>query len=410
MKKEQGEESPQVYSIKRGQSGWTLSRRGLLGAATMASQRIAAAGECGAAARAHRETINALAISSDGRTLASGGWDKIAKLWSIPDGALLRSMPSSDSICSSCPIESVAIRADGRMLASAIGNSIDLWALPEGTKVKTLSCSAVRVVRFTPDGSTLVSGDSNNRVQIWSMPDGVVTKTLNGHTDSVYALEVSADGRMLVSGSSDNSVRVWSLPDGTALKTLTGHTDDVYDLALRPDGTLLASADYSAKLKLWSLPDGALLKTVDTGSYLQALAVVPGGEVLVSGNDEGLIELRALASGLVQKSFAGHEGGVSALAISPDGEFMATAGADENIRFWTLPEGKPLGTCVMDPAASLPGASGVQYTKDGVTYTLPCGSPIPAGAVCICNCVTGSSCSCVSYSSGGGGGHYWYPN
>jgi len=63
---------------------------------------------------------------------------------------------------------------------------------------------------------------------------------------------------------------------------------------------------------------------------------------------------------------------------------------------------------------------GIQYTQDGVTYTLPCGSPIPAGAVCVCNCVPGTYCPCVahttctcqSYRPGGCTCvpvHYWYP-
>ena len=68
-------------------------------------------------------------------------------------------------------------------------------------------------------------------------------------------------------------------------------------------------------------------------------------------------------------------------------------------------------------------------TNETVTYTLPCGSPIPAGAVCVCNCVEGSVCSCdghnpctchsyVPPSCGCQGNctcesvgpHYWYPN
>jgi hypothetical protein len=55
-----------------------------------------------------------------------------------------------------------------------------------------------------------------------------------------------------------------------------------------------------------------------------------------------------------------------------------------------------------------PGETGINYTLNGVTYTLPCGSPIPDNAVCVCNCVSVPAprgCSCDSYTS-----HYWYPN
>lgn len=63
------------------------------------------------------------------------------------------------------------------------------------------------------------------------------------------------------------------------------------------------------------------------------------------------------------------------------------------------------------------GQTGINYSINGVTYTLPCGSPIPDGAVCVCNCVTVPStcscdqvCTCDTVCSCVGASHYWYPN
>jgi WD40 repeat protein len=164
-------------------------------------------------------------------------------------------------------------------------------------------------------------------------------------------------------------------------KALSGHSNLVNSVAISPDGRLLASGSSDQTVKLWSLPNGALLKTL-----------------------------------------AGHSSYVQSLVISPDGRLLASGGADNTIRLWSLPDGKELPVCLMDPAASPASVSGATYSKDGGVYTLPCGSPIPAGAVCTCNCVPGTACSCVSYScscvsySGGGGScscipvTYYYPN
>ncbi len=105
-----------------------------------------------------------------------------------------------------------------------------------------------------------------------------------------------------------------------------------------------------------------------------------------------------------------HSGIVDCMALSPDGEFLAYGEAFGLIHFYTMPDLKPLDRCLIDPLASTPDANVVSYVKDGVTYSLPCGSPIPSGAVCTCNCVQGTGCPCVSNSGGGGGGVYWYPN
>ena len=59
-----------------------------------------------------------------------------------------------------------------------------------------------------------------------------------------------------------------------------------------------------------------------------------------------------------------------------------------------------------------PGSTGINLTYKGQTYTLPCGSQIPADAVCTCNCVTvPAECGCnTNCTCDTEGGHYWYPN
>ena len=78
------------------------------------------------------------------------------------------------------------------------------------------------------------------------------------------------------------------------------------------------------------------------------------------------------------------------------------------------PTARPAGG---KPGEVQPGQTGINYKLDGKTYTMPCGSPIPPGAVCVCNCVTvpGSCscdkvCTCDAVCSCVGASHYWYPN
>jgi uncharacterized protein with WD repeat len=145
---------------------------------------------------------------------------------------------------------------------------------------------------------------------------------------------------------------------------------------------------------------------------------------LASASGDQTVRLWSLPEGTLNKTVEGHTRGVTAVAMSPDGTLLASADKDGAIKLWSLPEGV-FASCLMDLAVNESNVKGVTYkleTASGQTieYTLPCGAPIPSGAVCVCNCVAGGyvppctcvgytapPCTCVGYTAPGG--HYWYP-
>jgi WD40 repeat protein len=153
----------------------------------------------------------------------------------------------------------VAISPDGKLLASASADrSIRLWSLPDGQLIKILEghLKAVGAVCFSPDGKSLASGGFDKTVRLWSLPEGQPLKTLEGHTDYVTALAIGQAGRLLASASQDHTIRLLSLPDGGMLKSIPAHTRDVTAVAASPDGNLLASASLDGVVRLWNLPGG----------------------------------------------------------------------------------------------------------------------------------------------------------
>ncbi len=228
-------------------------------------------------------------------------------------------------------------------------------------------------------------------------------KDVIAHNNIVSDLVASPDGKLLIS-SGDWTIKLWSLPEGALLKTLEGGVDA---LAVSPDGKLLASACKDKTIKLWSLPEGALLKTLEGhGHYVSTLAVSPDGKLLASGSWDWTIKLWSLPEGALLKTLKGHKDLVSALAVSPDGKLLASASKDQTIKLWSLPEGEFV-SCLMDLTVNKSDVKGSTYKVGTTEYTLPCGAPIPPGAVCVCNCVAAKAptCSCVGDIT-----HYWHPN
>ncbi|KAG1864608.1 WD40-repeat-containing domain protein, partial [Suillus tomentosus] len=78
-------------------------------------------------------------------------------------------------------------------------------------------------VSFSPDGTRIVSGSSDDTVRVWDAATGLpLGEPFRGHTDSVWSVSFSPDGTRIVSGSNDSTVRVW---DAATELPFQEHTD-----------------------------------------------------------------------------------------------------------------------------------------------------------------------------------------
>ena len=163
-----------------------------------------------------------------------------------------------------------------------------------------------------------------------------------------------------------------------------------------------------------------MLKSLEATPYyfIDAVAISPDGRFLVAGDHKGSIFVWSLPDATPLMNLAAHTGWALSLAISPDSRILASGSTDKSVRLWSLPDLKPLGSCLVDLSATPPTAQGMQYRQNGLVYTLPCGAPLPTGAICTCNCVPGAGgCACISTggcTSTGGCScvpvTYYYPN
>ncbi|WP_435011406.1 protein kinase domain-containing protein [Tundrisphaera lichenicola] len=149
----------------------------------------------------------------------------------------------------------LAFAPDGKALAIGCHDQlISIRAVPGFHRRATLAARApVSCVAFSPDGKTLVSGDSEGGLQFWNAAEETLRETRERVSDKggVWTLAFSPDGKTLAIGGDDGVVRLWDPELAIERLALTGHEAKVHALAFSPDGKTLASGDFAGKIRLW---------------------------------------------------------------------------------------------------------------------------------------------------------------
>ncbi|TMR11466.1 hypothetical protein ETD86_35665 [Nonomuraea turkmeniaca] len=231
----------------------------------------------------------------------------------------------------------------------------------------------VERVAYRPDGRVLATVSSDYTARLWNVADPLRPKSagiVKGHTRGLTAAAFSANGKILVTGSADETARLWEVSDTArprALATVTGHGEPVVSVALNPKGDLLATAGADKSVRLWNIADPAKPKPVavlkPTADPTE-VAFSPDGRMVAVTSSTGVALLDVLTpakpSSLAVLT-APDGGGVRSVAFSADGQSLATASSTGALHLWNIATAKLTGTATGHAQA----AGDVAFSADG---------------------------------------------
>ncbi|RKU06972.1 hypothetical protein C6501_18080 [Candidatus Poribacteria bacterium] len=306
-------------------------------------------------------------FSPDGTTLASHYWRNTVLLWDVATGELKATLAGNWGN----RIGSIAFSPDGRILASSSYSEIDLWDAATGKQKTTLMGEgSFNQLMFSPNGQILATINISG-IKLWDIntknfQDPELRCTITGYTPRVHSIAFSPDGKTLASGYERENIRLWDVSSGNVKQVFTGHPYQlsVQSVAFSPNGKTLASlsistqsSDSKAEILLWDVDTGKYRMTLkghgkDIGEgsscHSSSVAFSPDGKTLVSGSSDGTVrlwniktpkessfeKLRGVFSGYRKGVLKGHTDQVRSVAISPDGNTIASASFDKIIRLW----------------------------------------------------------------------------
>ena len=205
--------------------------------------------------------------------------------------------------------------------------------------------NSVNAVAVTADGKRAISGSDDKTLKVWDLTTGNELFTLNGHTSFVNAVAVTADGKRAISGSRDKTLKVWDLTTRKELFTLNGHSDWVNAVAVTADGKRAISGSDDKTLKVWDLTTRQQLFTLNGHtSWVNAVAVSADGNLAISGSYDKTLKVWDLTTRKEQFTLKGHSKSVNAVAVTADGKRAISGSTDKTLKVWDLSSGNVIAS------------------------------------------------------------------
>jgi WD40 repeat protein len=286
------------------------------------------------------EIVTSVAMSSDGQTIVTGGWDKKVRLWDKEGKPI-----GEPFVGHTEDVKSVAISSDGQTIASAGLDGILLWNR-RGGEPKRLSAQGVfSSVDMTSDGQTLAvagavdgflisrNGTSLNHRTFGGVPGNKPTVSISGDGQTVLRFELG-----LVRLSDVKGEDIWKTETQSEKAEDQDRNKGASSAAISRDGQLIVIGYQNGYIRLWNRQGKALPQAPQEGEThegrVTCVAVSADGQTIVSGGEEGTVRLWDREAKPVGPALTGHDGRINSVALSADGKHIVSAGDDGMVRLW----------------------------------------------------------------------------
>ena len=252
----------------------------------------------------HHRGVTAVAISPDGKWVASGGYDNEIQIWDLETRQKVERLPSLTG--HTRRIRSIVFSSDGkRLVTTSDDGTAILWSLED----------ALRPAVIGGDSASLaIQDDIPIPAEATRTVPRLILNARPGRREDLQTADITPSGNHVATGGNDNFLRIWDARTGTQLVSEV-HPASVWKVAFI-DNMRLVSVCNDSTIRFWDLVPAV-------GDETEAKRSEPGAARV----------LRLVAS---QR---GHNGRIRDVTVSPDKRCIVTAGDDGTVRRWTLPPG-----------------------------------------------------------------------
>jgi WD40 repeat protein len=249
-------------------------------------------------------------------------------------------------------------RAEPEIIAVDHQGDVRAWRVSDGelrgawelARPAGAARTAANALALAPNGGQAAIALESGEVVLVSLADGAEQGRVRLSQNPLSAIAVAPDGRTLAA-SAGFEIFLCDLPALTRRAPSFRHAGPVSALAWSPDGTRLSTGSYDRGARVWNAADAAGVLALDANpGFVYGVALAEAA--LAAGGQDGHLRLFAL-DGELRADVAAHAAACTAVALSPDGKMLATAGADGTVRLFYPETGEPQAVLTDIPGIEL---------------------------------------------------------
>ncbi len=308
------------------------------------------------------------AFSPDRITVALGSVDGAVYLYDLNTSELKMSLYEHKD-----HVIHLAFSPDGKILATTSyeDETICLWNVHTGAHKRIVTEHPRNAGRggltFSPDGKTIASGGGDGTIRFWDAHTGDAKRIFSGHSQEVRSIAFNPNGDYIASGDASGIIRLWDADTRHPIRTLNEPKDrqieSVYSIVFSPNGkNVFCGTDDG--IHLWDAHIGKHKRMlIGHTSFVKHIALSSDGNILASGSRDDTIRLWDAHTGEHKRTLIGHKKLIMSIAFSPDDKILASGSEDETIRLWDVATGKN----IMVLTEHNDWVEGLAFSPDGKT-------------------------------------------
>ena len=316
----------------------------------------------------HKDKIQTVEFSPDGKLILSACWDNTAKLWDVSTGMLIRNISAHTQ-----QVDLASFSPDGSLfLTKGWDKHVMVWETASGRRLTDFYNDSIAVsdAEWSPDGKQIVISTMNNVSIVMNAADGSVVRYLTGHQGTIEKSSYSPDGKYIITISWDQTARLYDATTGNTIQIIpTGYNWPV-SAGFSPDSKYFYTSTFNGNVKLWNTGTKTLIANLPGIPEDNNKPVFsPDSRYIATANPGDSVFIWNTATGALEQLFyiwREDKAEVSHLIFTPDGYSLLTTHLQSNPVLWDIESGGAV--VIYSDFSSLVGAADIAPDGSSIVF------------------------------------------